>query len=261
MTFAQSIRRLLDHVFNDVRSRPVSSIPSLAKCVAKSHALALLGGLLVFVPVIATAAPGLSAINLVTTTEYYYPPLDYYFITSRDSDKAALDGISGWTRTDRSFAALSAPVAGTGGLTRYCFDKVAVKATRGSHFYTVLDSDRDALAALSPTNSPAAALPYFEGNDSFAYPPVASGASGSCPAGTQTVYRVFRGNAKFPDNPNHRFTTDLTLYQQFVGLGWDAEGVNFCVPTTIADTSSCPQTAYFPDVSSRNFYVDKKLGW
>ena len=57
-----------------------------------SHALALLGGLLDFVPVIATAAPGLSAINLVTTTEYYYPPLDYYFITSRDSDKAALDG-------------------------------------------------------------------------------------------------------------------------------------------------------------------------
>ena len=57
-----------------------------------SHALALLGGLLVFVPVIAIAAQGLSAINLVTTTEYYYTPLDYYFITSRDSDKAALDG-------------------------------------------------------------------------------------------------------------------------------------------------------------------------
>ena len=192
-----------------------------------SHALALLGGLLVFVPVIAIAAQGLSAINLVTTTEYYYTPLDYYFITSRDSDKAALDGISGWTRTGRSFTAFSTPVAGTSGLTRYYFDKVAVNATRGSHFYTVLDSDRDTLAARNPTNSPAATLPYFEGNDSFAYPPVASGASGSCPVGTQTVYRVFRGNAKFPDNPNHRFTTELALYQQFVKLGWDAEGVNF----------------------------------
>ena len=135
MTFAQSIRRLLDHVFNDGRSQPVSSIPSLAKCVAKSHALALLGGLLVFVPVIATAAPGLSAINLVTTTESYYTPLDYYFITSRDSDKAALDGISGWTRTGRFFGAFSAPIAGSSGLTQYNFDNVAVKATRGNYAY------------------------------------------------------------------------------------------------------------------------------
>jgi YHYH protein/Repeat of unknown function (DUF5648) len=209
---------------------------------------------------VATAAtPGLAQLTLVNATEYYYTPLDYYFITSRDSDKVALDGASGWTRTGRSFGAFSAPIAGTAGLTRYYFDKVAVKATRGSHFYTVLDSDREALAALNPGNSLAAGLPYFEGNDSFAYPPVASGTNGSCPAGTQTVYRVFRGNAKFPDNPNHRFTTDQTLYQQFVGLGWDAEGVNFCVPTTVADTSACPQTAYFPDVSSRNFYVDKNL--
>ena len=209
---------------------------------------------------VATAAtPGLAPITLVNATEYYYTPLDYYFITSRDSDKAGLDGISGWTRSGRTFAAFSAPIAGTSGLTRYYFDKVAAKASRGSHFYTVLDSDRDALSALNPTNSTAATLPYFEGNDSFAYPPIASGASGSCPVGTQTVYRVFRGNTRFPDNPNHRFTTDLALYQQFVALGWDADGVNFCVPTTVAETSSCPQAGYFPDVSSRNFYVDKNL--
>lgn len=232
-----------------------------AFCASKvaSCAVQLLGALFAWGAVSAIAAPGLSAISLVTATEYYYTPLDYYFITARDSDKVALDGISGWTRTGRSFGAFSAPIAGTAGLTRYYFDKVAVKATRGSHFYTVLDSDRDALAAINPSNSLAAALPYFEGNDSFAYPPVASGANGSCPAGTQTVYRVFRGNARFPDNPNHRFTIDQALYQQFVGLGWDAEGVNFCVPTVVADASRCPQSAYFPDVSSRNFYIDKNL--
>ena len=100
-----------------------------------SHALALLGGLLVFVPVIATAAPGLSAINLVTTTEYYDPPLDYYFITSRYGDKSALDGISGWTRTGRFFGAFSAPIGGSSGLTRYYFDNLAVKATRGNYAY------------------------------------------------------------------------------------------------------------------------------
>ena len=109
---------------------------------SRARAVHVLSSAFMLVSAIATAAPGLSAINLVTTTEYYYTPLDYYFITSRDSEKAALDGISGWTRTGRSFAALSAPVAGTGGLTRYFFDKVAVKATRGSHFYTVLEIGR-----------------------------------------------------------------------------------------------------------------------
>ena len=55
----------------------------------------VLSSAFMLVPAIAIAAPGLSAINRVTTIESYYPPLDYYyyyFITSRDSDKAALDG-------------------------------------------------------------------------------------------------------------------------------------------------------------------------
>ena len=104
------------------------------RCVSQSRARAVqvLSSAFMLVSAIATAAPGLSAIDVVTTTEYYYPPLDYYFITSRDSDKAALDGISGWTRTGRVFGAFSAPIASSSGLTRYYFDKVAVKATRGS---------------------------------------------------------------------------------------------------------------------------------
>ena len=59
---------------------------------SRARALQVLSSAFMLVPAIAIAAPGLSAINLVTTTEYYYTPLDYYFITSRDSDKAALDG-------------------------------------------------------------------------------------------------------------------------------------------------------------------------
>ena len=64
--------------------RPVSQ--------SRARALQVLSGAFMLVPAIAIAAPGLSAINRVTTTGSYYPPLDYYFITSRDSDKAALDG-------------------------------------------------------------------------------------------------------------------------------------------------------------------------
>ena len=90
------------------------------RCVSQSRARALqvLSSAFMLVPAIAIAAPGLSAINRVTTTESYYPPLDYYFITSRDSDKAALDGSSGWTRTGRFFGAFSAPIAGSSGLTQ-----------------------------------------------------------------------------------------------------------------------------------------------
>ena len=56
------------------------------------------------------------------------------------------------------------------------------------------------------------------------------GVGGSCAVGLTPVLRVFRGNAKFPDDPNHRFTTSQAIYDEFVGKGWDGEGVKFCVP-------------------------------
>ena len=55
-------------------------------------------------------------------------------------------------------------------------------------------------------------------------------ALGACPTNTQPVYRLFRGNARYPDDPNHRFTTNRSLYDQFVAIGWDGEGVKFCSP-------------------------------
>jgi hypothetical protein len=61
--------------------------------------------------------------------------------------------------------------------------------------------------------------------------PVVEGVGGRCATGLIPVYRVFRGNSRFPDNPNHRFTTSLSTYSAFVALGWDGEGVKFCVPS------------------------------
>ena len=52
----------------------------------------------------------------------------------------------------------------------------------------------------------------------------------SDPSGYVPVYRVFRGNIKFPNNPNHRFTASLSVYNNAVAAGWDGEAVNFCVP-------------------------------
>ena len=165
--------------------------------------------------------------STVAMIEYYYAPLDYYFITSRASDKSLLDTAAGWTRTGKLFPTLANRDAGTSPITRFYFDQIAQSKSRGSHFYTLLPDEVAAVQALNPTNQPAPGKPVNEGVDSYAYLP---SASGTCSSGQVRVYRLFRGNARFPDDPNHRFTTELSTYNSFVTAGWDGEGVKFCVP-------------------------------
>ena len=176
---------------------------------------------------------GTGVVASTTTTpmvEYYFAALDYYFITSRTADIALLDTLAGWQRTGKSFNVYIEQQPASTGINRYYFDQVAVKNSRGSHFYTLVQSEKDLLASINPSNSQAPRLPYNEGVDSFAFAPVVEGVGGSCATGLTPVYRVFRGQTKFPDNPNHRFTTDTAIYNAFVALGWDGEGVKFCVP-------------------------------
>ena len=168
--------------------------------------------------------------KLTVVTEFYNPSLDYYFITSRASDVALLDTLAAWRRTGKSFNVYLAQEAGTLGINRYYFDQVAVNKSRGSHFYTLVQSEKDSLASLNPGNTQTPRLPYNEGVDSYAFAPLIEGVGGSCAAGQTPVYRIFRGQARFPDNPNHRITTELAIYNSFVALGWDGEGVKFCVP-------------------------------
>ncbi|MBL8310903.1 MAG: hypothetical protein JNL19_10815 [Burkholderiales bacterium] len=162
--------------------------------------------------------------------EYRYAPLDYYFITSRDYEISALDARSDWARTGFSFPVYGASPPGGAGLYRFFFRGIAKLQSRGSHFYTVLESERSALLAMNPTAGTAPGLPYLEGVDSYVFPPVKAGIGGRCADGQTPVYRLFRGTARFPDDPNHRFTTSKSEYDAFVALGWDGEGVNFCVP-------------------------------
>ena len=176
---------------------------------------------------------GTGVANTSPTTpmiEYYYAALDYYFITSRATDISALDTVSGWSRTGQSFKVYTTQQSGSLGLNRYFFDQIAVNNTRGSHFYTVVQTEKDALASLNPANAQTPRLPYNEGIDSYAFPPLVEGVGGSCSAGQVPVFRVFRGSLRFPDDGNHRFTTDSAIYNSFVGLGWDGEGVKFCTP-------------------------------
>ena len=183
---------------------------------------------------VSLAGTGNATSGNATTTmvEYYYAPLDYYFITSRAGDIAALDTLTGWSRTGKSFKVFTSQQSATLGLNRYYFDQIAQKNTRGSHFYTVVQTEKDALASLNATNAQTPRLPYNEGVDSYAFTPVVEGVGGSCAAGQVPVFRIFRGQTRFPDNPNHRFTTDTAIYNSFVALGWDGEGVKFCTPAS-----------------------------
>lgn len=176
------------------------------------------------------SAIGVNTSTSKTLTEYIFNPLNYYFLTSSDTDKAILDVTAGWARTGQSFTALSDADPGTRGISRYYFDKIAKAQSRGSHFFTLLATEKTTLSGLNPTNQPVPRLPVFEAVDSYAYPPLVEGVGGSCAPGQKPVYRLFRGQARFPDDPNHRFTTSIALYNQVVALGWDGEGVKMCVP-------------------------------
>ncbi len=181
---------------------------------------------------VSLAGTGVASTGAATTPmiEYYFAALDYYFITSRAGDVALLDTATGWARTGKSFKVYTAQQSGTVAVNRYYFDQIAVANSRGSHFYTVVQAEKDALASLNPSNLQSPRLPFNEGPDSYAFSAAVEGVGGSCAAGQTPVYRIFRGQTRFPDNPNHRFTTDTAIYNSFVALGWDGEGVKFCVP-------------------------------
>lgn len=166
---------------------------------------------------------------LLPMIEFFHPTLNYYFLTSRSNEIAILDALPPWTRTGERFSTFRDSVPDSAPLTRFYFDRVAVNETRGSHFYTLVTGEVTALTALNPSNASAPRLPFSEGIDSYAYLPVVEGVGGSCAVKQTPVYRLFRGNVRFPDDPNHRFTISTAIYNDFVARGWDGEGVKFCL--------------------------------
>ncbi|MGL4233595.1 MAG: hypothetical protein ACRCWJ_19670 [Casimicrobium sp.] len=161
-------------------------------------------------------------------TEYRFAASDYYFYTARDAEKQLLDGIADWSRTGQYMLVNEKNDAGTSPLQRYYFDRVAQNKSRGSHFYTLIPSEIDALFALNPNNATTAGLPFREGIEAYAFAPAAVGVNGSCPSNTSAVYRAFRNATVAPDNPTHRFSSDIATYNALVAAGWSAEGVVFC---------------------------------
>ncbi|MBC7709382.1 MAG: choice-of-anchor D domain-containing protein [Rhizobacter sp.] len=220
-----------------------ASLPPGASCAATTRFLPTTSGLrsgtlnighnaTPAVTSISLSGSGVASIQAMRQmVEYRYVPLDYYFITSRDSDKATLDATSGFVRTGTSFQVYAQPQGSLRPITRFYFGRVALGASRGSHFYTLLEDDLQTFARQNPTQSTAPGFAQNEDIDSYAFAPLVAGVGGSCGFGLLPVYRLFRGAVRFPDNPNHRFTTSVETYNSSVAMGWDGEGVNFCVPS------------------------------
>ncbi len=173
--------------------------------------------------------PKLAVAGSAAMIEFRHSELDYFFVTSRPEDVSLLDAAIGWERTGRGFTVATTAANGAVALNRYYFDRAARAATRGSHFYTAVQSEKVLLAGLNPPNVPLPRLPFDEGIDSYVQAPLVEGVGGTCAGEQSPVYRLFRGALTFPDNANHRFTTDSALYRQFQAPGWDGEGIKFCV--------------------------------
>ena len=59
-------------------------------------------------------------------------------------------------------------------------------------------------------------------------------------SGLLPVYRAFVGGIRFPDDPNHRFTTNIVAYKTArVAQGWDGKAsLSVCLPTDLTLSAS-----------------------
>ena len=187
-----------------------------------------------------------SAVIPVTTTaeasmvEFFNPQSDFYFISSRENEKSLLDGAVDslsnrlWYRTGYWFKTDPFPSSTTSSITRYYIPGAAKSGTRGTHFYTALNSDKSAITGTGKERfAPCDTTPngFFcnEGTDSYIASPIKTGTVSDCFANEQKIYRVFRGAPRYVDDGNHRYVTNASIYNYMVGdLGWTGESVNFC---------------------------------
>ena len=159
--------------------------------------------------------------------EFYNTLLNHYFITADPAEQASIDGGGagpGWSRTGYGFRAYTQALGIPSGQSPVCrfYGSTAINPATGlrrgpnSHFYTVEPAECAAVQT-----DPGWVL------EGFAFHSRRPGAGGVCAAGTVPVYRNYNNRALANDS-NHRYTTDIAVYQLMQGMGWVPEGVVFC---------------------------------
>ncbi|MBK7473332.1 MAG: hypothetical protein IPI73_24565 [Betaproteobacteria bacterium] len=161
-------------------------------------------------------------------TEFYNSILNHYFVTANLAEAASIDSGGsgpGWSRTGETWKAwVGGPIPGAAEVCRF-YGSIDINPATGmrwgpnSHFYTAEPAECAAVK-LDPGWT-------FEFAGKFwMIRPTASNAAG-CPAWTQAVWRVYNGRFAFNDS-NHRYMTNVALYNQMLGMGWSGEGVVLC---------------------------------
>ena len=179
----------------------------------------------VFLALVVGAASAQAPTALSELSLYRHGGFNYFYLTSNQKDKYALATLPEWDAESLGVFVASAPTQRLNApLHRFFFLEVAVSKSRGSHFYTSDERDVQALRALNPSNESLVGTPIYEGI--AAYVALANG--GRCLNGDVPVYRAFRGQNNFPDDPNHIFTPISSRIDELVMAGWASEGVAFC---------------------------------
>jgi hypothetical protein len=171
---------------------------------------------------VSIAAAGLLAAGLnasshaETVVEYYNATLDHYFITPLAAEIAALDAgaIAGWTRTGLAFDASGSAGAGLNGVCRFYIPP----AHGDSHFLSAAPDECAAVLArigVDPNFSG-----YIEETAAEFHIALPDTTTGTCPAGTAPVYRLWNRRA----DSNHRYTADAATRDAMIARGYVAEG-------------------------------------
>ena len=154
----------------------------------------------------------------ITVVEYFNAGFGHYFMTADADEIAGLDaGAFGgaFVRTGRQFNGWNAATAGTVPVCRF-FTTPGTFGTKSSHFYTANQAECDGLKL----------------NPNWIYEKIAfhvAVPAGACAAGSTPIYRMYNNGQTAA--PNHRFTTEFTIYQDFTTTkNWSPEGTAFCSP-------------------------------
>ena len=152
--------------------------------------------------------------------EFFYPPLDSYFLTASPAEAAYLDAggaASGWKRTGFHFRAWAAEDA-DGDAVPVCRFTGTPNIGPDSHFFTG-DATECSLVRANP-------YWYYEGIAFRALLPTA----GQCRPGTLAVVRFYRPGGDVAQ-VRHRYVVDASEAQRMIAAGWIEEGPVFCAPT------------------------------
>lgn len=163
--------------------------------------------------------------------EYYHSGLDHYFITAepREIEALASGKFSGWIPTGERFAVLppDSPIDSSTPVCRFYGNPAK---GLNSHFYSGIPGE------CAEVQSRFADSWLLESSD--VYRAFLPDIAGSCPSGTEAVYRLWNNRA----DVNHRYTTSTEIAERMKALGYIAEGfgaaltipVALCAPVGVA---------------------------